>query len=62
MAMVAGGTGEQRGEQVLDLITGQPDQLGWWWAGAVGQRGDHQKGGATMARVVQRSQERQRRT
>jgi hypothetical protein len=44
MAEVASGTGEQRCEQVLDLVTGQPDQLGWWRAGAVGHGGDHQEG------------------
>ena len=44
MAMVTGGTGKQRCEQVLDLVTGQPDELGWWRAGAVGQGGDHKEG------------------
>src|SRR4029453_13609479 len=83
MAMVTGGTGKQRCEQVLDLVTGQPDQLGWWRGGGGGQGGGPQEGGgaqggggrgrsvraattrkawASMARVVQRYQERQRRT
>src|SRR5215207_9630257 len=44
MAMVTGGTGKQRWEQVLDLVAGQPDSLGWWRAGAVGQGGDPQEG------------------
>ena len=42
---VSGGTGEQRGEQVLQLVAGQADQPGGWWVpGVVGQGGDHQEG------------------
>src|SRR5215217_3179835 len=45
MAEATGGTGEQRCEQVLDLVTGQWDQPEWWrGSGAVGQGGDHQEG------------------
>jgi len=30
---------------VLDLVAGQPDQLGWWWlAGAFEKGGHHQEG------------------
>jgi hypothetical protein len=42
---VSGGTGEQRGEQVLQLVAGQADQVGWWRVpGAVDSGQDHQEG------------------
>src|SRR5215218_9235189 len=45
MAEVVGGTDEQRGEQVLDLVAGQADQPGWWRVlGAVAGRKHHQEG------------------
>src|SRR5918996_6082320 len=45
MAEVVGGTDEQRGEQVLDLVAGQADQSGWWRVlGAVAGRKHHQEG------------------
>jgi hypothetical protein len=41
MAGVTGRTGKQRGEQVLQLLAGQPDQPGWWRVpAAVDQRRD----------------------
>src|SRR5829696_1449155 len=45
MAEVVGGTDEQRGDQVLDLVAGQADQPGWWRVlGAVAGRKHHQEG------------------
>jgi hypothetical protein len=45
VAAIAGGLDEQRGEQVLESVAGQPDQPGWWRvAGAVGSGQDHQEG------------------
>jgi len=45
MAEVTSGTGEQRREQVLDLVAGQADQPGWWWVtGAGGGREHHEEG------------------
>ena len=45
MAEIAGGTGEQRREQVLDLVAGQADQPGRWWvAGPFSAGGHHQEG------------------
>ena len=42
---VSSGTGEQRGEQVLQLVAGQADQVGWWRvAGAAGGGQDHKEG------------------
>ncbi len=42
---VSGGTGEQRGEQVLQLVADQVDQPGGWWvAGVVGKGGHDQEG------------------
>ena len=62
MAMVTGGTGKQRWEQVLDLVAGQPDSLGWWRAGAVGQGGDHQEGVGEHGQGGPAVQDRQQRT
>jgi hypothetical protein len=45
MAEVVGGTDEQRGEQVLDLVAGQADQPGRWrMPGTIGGRKHHQDG------------------
>jgi len=45
VAEITGGTGEQRREQMLDLVAGQPDQPGWWRVpGAVGGRKHHEEG------------------
>ena len=45
MAEVTSGTGEQRREQVLDLVAGQPDQPGRRRvAGLFGSGGHHQEG------------------
>src|SRR5829696_3587784 len=45
MAEVVGGTDEQRGEQVLDLVAGQTDQpCRCWLAGPFGQGCDDQEG------------------
>jgi hypothetical protein len=42
---ITGGPGEQGREQVLDLVAGDPDQLGQCRvAGALGQGGDDQEG------------------
>ena len=42
---ISGGSSQQRGEQVLGLVAGQPDQVGGWWvAGVAGQGRDHQEG------------------
>ena len=55
--------GGQADEQVADLVTGERDQLGRWWvADALEQGGHDQEAWASMARVIQRYQERQRRT
>ena len=45
MAEISGGAGDQRREQVLDLVAGQADQPGRWWVpGAVGGREHHEDG------------------
>jgi hypothetical protein len=48
---------------VADLVTGERDQLGsWWWvADAWSRAATTRKAWASMARVTQRYQERQRR-
>jgi hypothetical protein len=64
MAEVTSGTLEQRGKQVLDLVAGQADQprlMAGAGHGGVAAR-TTRKAWASMARVVQRYQERQRRT
>jgi hypothetical protein len=55
--------GDQRGEQVLDLVAGQLDRL-WrrWVLGVLGDRATTRNAHAGMARVTHRYQERQRRT
>jgi hypothetical protein len=45
MAMVTDGTGKQRGEQVLDLVTGQPDQPGRWRVTGLFSQGRHHEEG-----------------
>ena len=45
MAMVTDGTGKQRGEQVLDLVTGQPDQPGRWRVAGLFSQGRHHEEG-----------------
>ena len=45
MVAITSWLGEQGGEQVLDLVAGDRDQLGWWWPlGALGQGCDDQEG------------------
>jgi hypothetical protein len=63
VAAISHGCGDEDREQVLDLVAGQLDHP--WrrrMPGVLGDRGHHQERIASMARVTQRYQERQRRT
>ncbi len=60
MAEVPGGMGKQRREQVLDLVAVSPDGGGWQACSVTAAT--TRKAWATMARVTQRYQERQRPT
>ena len=63
MAAIAGWLDEQRGEQVLDLVAGHRDQPGRCWVASVWvTAATTRKAWASIARVAQRYQERQRRT
>jgi hypothetical protein len=42
---VSEGDGDQGGEQVLDLVAGQPDQPGRWWVASVFGHGRHYQEG-----------------
>ena len=44
VASISYGSGDEGGEQVLDLVAGQRDESQRWWvAGVFGDRGHHQK-------------------